>query len=253
MDLKSKRLYKSRRNRMIDGVCGGLAEYLNVDATIVRIAWVVVTLMGGAGIILYIAAIIIIPVNPEHIAPPATPPAPPPSGKRGARKKKGQKESSSSSSPESSAPANATESGTDVRKFWGVLFVIVGALILLSNLGFFHMFWFGWWNFSWTVVFPIILVLAGAALIYHSYSQSRGEASSASGGAAGAAGEIPAVRELRRSNTDKKIFGVCGGLANYLNIDPALVRLVFVILTLASFGIGILIYVLMAIVMPSEK
>ncbi|MFQ5799026.1 MAG: PspC domain-containing protein, partial [Bacteroidota bacterium] len=75
MNQKPKRLYKSRRDRMIDGVCGGFAEYLDVDPTMVRILWVLMTLMGGAGILLYIAGMIIMPVNPEHIVQTVPPPA----------------------------------------------------------------------------------------------------------------------------------------------------------------------------------
>ena len=46
-----KRLYKSRTDRMIDGVCGGIAEYFGLDSTLVRIAWVLLTLLGGTGIL----------------------------------------------------------------------------------------------------------------------------------------------------------------------------------------------------------
>lgn len=56
-----RKLYRSERNRMIAGVCGGLGEYFDVDATIVRLLWVAVTLFVGAGILLYIIACIIMP------------------------------------------------------------------------------------------------------------------------------------------------------------------------------------------------
>ena len=57
-----KRLYKSTQNKMIFGVCGGIAEYFNVDPTLVRLAAVVLTLFAvGTTIIAYIAASIIIP------------------------------------------------------------------------------------------------------------------------------------------------------------------------------------------------
>lgn len=59
-------------------------------------------------------------------------------------------------------------------------------------------------------------------------------------------------RRLYRSRTDKVIWGVCGGLAHYFNIDPVIVRIVFVVLTLASSGVGILAYIIMAIVVPLE-
>ncbi|HPT84146.1 MAG TPA: PspC domain-containing protein [Limnochordia bacterium] len=56
----SKRLYRSR-DRKIGGVCGGIAEYLNVDPTIVRLIWAVLALFYGTGILAYILAWIIIP------------------------------------------------------------------------------------------------------------------------------------------------------------------------------------------------
>lgn len=68
MSLKGKRmkrkLYKSEDNRLICGVCGGLGEFLGVDATIVRLIWVLLTLLGGSGVLLYLIAAILIPREP---------------------------------------------------------------------------------------------------------------------------------------------------------------------------------------------
>lgn len=61
-----KRLYKSNKNKMINGVCGGLAEYFDIDPTLIRLGWVIFCAMGGSGIIAYIIAAIIIPRNPEY-------------------------------------------------------------------------------------------------------------------------------------------------------------------------------------------
>ena len=60
----SKKLYKSNTNKMLEGVCGGIAEYFGVDPTIVRLAWVVFCAPGGSGILAYIIAAIIIPSAP---------------------------------------------------------------------------------------------------------------------------------------------------------------------------------------------
>jgi len=57
----AKKLYRSKRNRIIAGVCGGIAEHLDVDPTLVRLVWVFITLWGGAGLIAYILAWVIIP------------------------------------------------------------------------------------------------------------------------------------------------------------------------------------------------
>jgi phage shock protein C len=59
-----KRLYRSRYNRVIGGVCKGLADYFNLDPSLVRIAWVIFTLFGGAGIVAYIICWIVIPESP---------------------------------------------------------------------------------------------------------------------------------------------------------------------------------------------
>ena len=59
---KIKRLYRSKKNRAIAGVCGGLGEYFEVDPTIVRLIWVIFTLVSlGIGILAYIIAWVIIP------------------------------------------------------------------------------------------------------------------------------------------------------------------------------------------------
>jgi phage shock protein C len=60
-----KKLYRSRRNSMIGGVCGGLGEYLNVDPTIMRLVAVLLIFADGIGLLAYIIAWIIIPRNPE--------------------------------------------------------------------------------------------------------------------------------------------------------------------------------------------
>ena len=57
----SKKLYKSRENRMICGVCGGVAEYFHIDPTIVRLIFVFFGLWAGSGILFYIIAAIVIP------------------------------------------------------------------------------------------------------------------------------------------------------------------------------------------------
>jgi phage shock protein C len=59
-----KRLYRSRTNKIIAGVCGGIAEYTNIDPTVVRLLWLLVSLIWGAGIVAYIIALIIIPEEP---------------------------------------------------------------------------------------------------------------------------------------------------------------------------------------------
>ncbi len=59
-----KRLYKSIENKMLAGVCGGIAEYFNIDPTLVRLGWVLFSFLGGSGLLAYIIAAIIVPAKP---------------------------------------------------------------------------------------------------------------------------------------------------------------------------------------------
>ena len=56
-----KRLYKSSTDKKVCGVCGGIANYFDVDPTVIRLIWVIFTLAGGSGLIAYIIADIIMP------------------------------------------------------------------------------------------------------------------------------------------------------------------------------------------------
>ena len=62
--MNGKKLYKSTTDRKIAGVCGGLAEYFNMDSTLVRLGWVTFCLLGGSGVLAYILAAIIMPDRP---------------------------------------------------------------------------------------------------------------------------------------------------------------------------------------------
>ncbi|MBU9737946.1 PspC domain-containing protein [Diplocloster agilis] len=66
MNVEQKKLYRSRSKRMICGVCGGVGEYLNIDPTVIRLLWVVLSFVGFAGVIAYIIAAIIIPEEPYN-------------------------------------------------------------------------------------------------------------------------------------------------------------------------------------------
>jgi len=58
-----KRLYRIEKDKKIWGVCGGIAEYVEVDPTLIRLAWVLFSVCGGSGILAYIIAAIIMPVK----------------------------------------------------------------------------------------------------------------------------------------------------------------------------------------------
>jgi phage shock protein PspC (stress-responsive transcriptional regulator) len=64
-----RRLYRSRRDRMIAGVCGGIAEYFGIDPVLVRVGAVALTFLGGAGLFLYVAALLLVPREAEGGGP----------------------------------------------------------------------------------------------------------------------------------------------------------------------------------------
>ena len=65
MDNK-KKLYRSKNAKMLCGVCGGIAEYFDMDPTIVRLIAAGLALFAGGGVVAYVLAALIIPVNPEQ-------------------------------------------------------------------------------------------------------------------------------------------------------------------------------------------
>ena len=62
-----KKLYRSRTDKKLCGVCGGIAKYLNMDVSIVRLLVVLLTLFVGGGLIAYIVCALVIPEEPENI------------------------------------------------------------------------------------------------------------------------------------------------------------------------------------------
>ena len=219
-----RRLYKSRTNRMIDGVCGGVAEYFGFDPTLVRIAWVLLIFPGGLGIILYIAGMILMPKNPAIIMPTGSVPN--------------------------------TVSSASSHTFWGILLVVIGMFWLMSNLG----VWHHWWGLSWEFFLPVVLILAGVGFLFggrnYVTNQQAAPSPGSQGDLSGATGPAPVLpvtpARLYRSRLERKLFGVCGGLGAHFAVDPTIVRVLFVISAFASFGLTIFAYILMAIIVPDE-
>jgi phage shock protein C len=56
-----RNMYRSRNQRMLAGVCGGLAEYFNVDATLIRVLFLVLAVFGGSGLVIYVVMWLIVP------------------------------------------------------------------------------------------------------------------------------------------------------------------------------------------------
>jgi phage shock protein PspC (stress-responsive transcriptional regulator) len=61
---QTRRLYRSRTDRKLAGVCGGLAQYFNTDATLIRVLSVVLALLGGPGLVIYLVLWLVVPEEP---------------------------------------------------------------------------------------------------------------------------------------------------------------------------------------------
>lgn len=214
-----KRLYKSRRDRIIDGVCGGIGEYLGIDPVIVRIIFILLFFMGGVGLLLYIAGMLIIPVNPEH-------------------------------KEERLKPSERTQtSGKGLLFIFGVVLIIIGLGLLLENLG------WPFWHFlkvGFNYLFPVLLIALGLFLIINYVQRKRGDDKVEEEKIQSETETGEGMKKLFRSRKNRMIFGVCGGLGEYLNTDPTVVRILWVILAISSLGIAILLYLIMAIIVPEE-
>ena len=203
-DFKSKRLYRSQSNKMISGVCGGIAEYFEVDPTLIRLIVVAIALFGGVGLLAYIAAIFIIPNNPDE-------------------------------TPSENSSENLIK---DKSLFWGSLLIIFGLFFLLRQTGLFYGFEF--WRIPWQMVWASFLIIIGLYLLMNRKKKENTESETF---------EIKG-KKLYRSKTQKMLAGVCGGIAEYFEMDVSIIRILWAIITIASAGFGILIYILMIIIFP---
>ena len=62
--MDQKKLYKSTTNKMLAGVCGGIGEYLNLDPTVIRVIWAIISCFAGVGLLAYIICALVMPVKP---------------------------------------------------------------------------------------------------------------------------------------------------------------------------------------------
>ncbi len=194
-----KRLYKSRKEKVLCGVCGGLGDYLGVDPVLVRVLWVLFALGGGSGLLAYIIACLIIPHNPSE---------------------------GDDSLPRKNSPDN--------RAWWGAILVALGVILILVNLKLLPLYLRGWWVLSWGVVWPLLIILLGVAIILHR-------------------GQLPREGRLYRSRKERMFGGICGGLGIHFGLDPTFFRLAWVVGTFAFWGIGLLVYIVMLFIVPEEQ
>jgi len=144
-----RKLYRSSTDRIISGVCGGLAEHLEIDPTLVRVIFIVLALMSGVGVIIYLALALLVPSR----------------GQEGKSPKETIKEGAEEIGQK--AKEVATEVGEGMKKvaskakapgtfLLGLVLVLIGVWFLLQNMG---VQWPLWMDFD--VIWPVLLILLG--------------------------------------------------------------------------------------------
>ena len=153
-----KRLYRSRSDRMIWGVCGGLAKYFDIDPTIVRVIAVLSIFLGSVGIWAYIILAIVVPLEDSKAAEPKD------IIKENVEE---MKETASELGRELRSTLAGEEGKSEEiakmrhrrRNTLGIILIVLGILFLLGSFNFF------WW-FNWGNLWPLILVAIGALIIF---------------------------------------------------------------------------------------
>lgn len=143
--MTTRRLYRSRKERMIWGVAGGLAEYLDIDPVLVRIGFVLLTFANGVGLLLYVLMAIVVP-SEERIASAET------AGDGVAEPK------NMAHGPDRETEGFSERTQRRRRNVMGAFLIAVGVYILLGNVGFFS--WFQWQRF-----WPLLVIALGVAIL----------------------------------------------------------------------------------------
>jgi phage shock protein PspC (stress-responsive transcriptional regulator) len=145
------RLYRSRENRVIAGVCGGLAEYLDVDPVLVRLIAVLLLFVGGGSLIAYILGMIIIPDQSKvtavglESAPIPNPPSTP----------------------------GMERAGQTGGLIVGSVLILLGLTFLLRKIPFFHQYYWWFWNMGWNFLWPSVLIAIGLLIILRAARNSQ--------------------------------------------------------------------------------
>ena len=152
--MKNK-LYRSKKDCVIGGVCGGIAEYFNIDSTLVRLLAVLIFFFGGSGIIAYIIGWIIIPQNPNG----KTEDNSENKGEIEGKIKKGTDKVNKTVEENLSEEWSKGNSGKNRNIILGVILIIAG-LIFMGTTFFPWITWAAWGTF-----WPVIIIVVGLVII----------------------------------------------------------------------------------------
>ncbi len=154
--MERRRLCRSRSNRMIWGVCGGLAEYFDIDPTIIRVVMVLLSLANGLGIMMYILLAIVVPMEGSKVSTPEETIRENVEEMKESAGRLG--EELGSALKGAGKPKKVDGMRHHSAQIFGVIIIVVGALLLLGNLGFL------WW-LRWGHLWPLLVVAIGVLII----------------------------------------------------------------------------------------
>jgi len=153
-----KRLYRSRDDRLISGVCGGLAKYFDVDPVIVRVIMILLIFAGGAGILAYIILTIVVPMEGSQASQPKDVIKENVEEMKQTATQLGE-EIRSTLEKKEGAPEETAKFRYRGLNVLGITIIVIGILCLLASFNL-----FGWLN--WGRLWPLILVAIGLLVIF---------------------------------------------------------------------------------------
>lgn len=233
-------LYRHPTQKVVGGVCGGLADFLGWDPVLVRILWVVATIAtGGGGFLAYAALWVMLPVGTVSGGQERPP---------------------------------AIEMNDRNLRTASYLLIGLGVLWFLSNIGILPWMWNGFWSVVGLLFWPALLIGAGFLLLNRNgridlrtnlhtnfqaasdrvrstFSNRAPNSSEVKSGLNSARQRIP----FKRSQQDRILMGVCGGIGQRYGIEPNLVRLIWAAFSIGSVGTGVLLYIALGLLVPEEN
>ncbi len=157
-----ERLYRSRDDRMLFGVAGGMAEWMDLDPAIVRLVWALLILAGGVGLLLYIVAAIVIPEAPYMLG--SSPGAPGVAGTAGAATGDAAADQQTRWEARRARRAARRDSGRDAGMIFGLVLVIAGAWFLIQRY---------LPALDTSLLIPGVLIVVGIALVLGAMGRPR--------------------------------------------------------------------------------
>ena len=155
-----KRLYRSRTDRLICGVCGGLAKYFDIDPVVVRIITILLAFPFGVGIPAYIILAIVVPLESSQASEPRDVIKENVAEMKETASQLGD-DIRSTFARKGGTPEEMTKTRHRSLNVLGIILIIIGILFLVASFNF-----FGW--FSWRYLWPFILVAIGLLIIFGS-------------------------------------------------------------------------------------